>query len=118
MSHDPEVSTSLAPDALCIPEGLKRGRTLWERMNSILDLAEPLLDVDRAKGDRAFIRRQGDGWLFVTRDPKDTLYFPLNTPLRGRPRYRWLDAQDGIRRGYLVPEARNDRREESVPCRV
>ncbi len=105
----PALSASRAPDALCIPERFKRGRTLWERMNSILDLAEPLLEVDRVRGDRAYIRRQGDGWLFVTRDPEDTLYFPLNTPLRGRPRYRWLDSADGIRRGYLVPEARDER---------
>lgn len=109
MDPGPGLSASAVPDALCIPERLKQGRTLWERMNSILDLAEPLLNVDRGRGDRAYIRRQGDGWLFVTRDPEDTLYFPLHTPLRGRPRYRWLDAPDGIRRGYLVPEARDAR---------
>ena len=108
------IPTSPVPDALYIPEKMKRGRTLWERMNSILDLAEPLLGVDRTEGDRAFIRRQGDGWLFVTRDPQDTIYFPLNTPLRGRPRYNWLDATDGIRRGYLVPEAMNVRRESEA----
>src|SRR5579885_1333645 len=94
------------PDALFVPERMKRGRTLYERMCSILDVAEPLLGVDRAAGQRAYIRRQGDGWLFVTRDPMDTIYFPLNTPLRGRPRYDWIDGADGIRRGYLVAEAR------------
>lgn len=104
------IPTSPIPDALFIPERMKRGRTLYERIDSILEVAEPLLGVDRARGDRAYIRRQGDGWLFVTRDPEDTIYFPLNTPLRGRPRYQWLDGADGIRRGYLVPEARNDGR--------
>jgi hypothetical protein len=108
------IPTSPVPDALYIPEKMKRGRTLLERMNSILDLAEPMLGVDRTEGERAFIRRQDDGWLFVTRDPQDTIYFPLNTPLRGRPRYYWLDAADGIRRGYLVPEAMNVRRESEA----
>lgn len=103
------IPTSPIPDALFVPEKMKRGRTLWDRMTSILDIAEPILGVDRSSGDRAYIRRQGDGWLFVTRDPEDTIYFPLNTPLRGRPRYNWIDRPDGIRRGYLVPEALNAR---------
>jgi hypothetical protein len=108
------IPTSPVPDALFIPEKMKRGRTLYERMNSILEVAEPLLGVDRARGDRAYIRRQGDGWLFVTRDPHDTIYFPLNTALCGRPRYNWLDEADGIRRGHLVPEAMNVRRESEA----
>ncbi len=108
------IPTSPLPDALLIPERMKRGGNWYERMNSILDIAEPLLGVDRSLGDRAYIRRQGDGWLFVSRDPQDTIYFPLDTTLRGRPRYRWLDGADGIRRAYLVPEAMNDRRESEA----
>jgi hypothetical protein len=108
------IPTSPIPDALFVPERMKRGRTWYERMESILDIAEPLLGVDRTRGDRAYIRRQGDGWLFVTRDPKDTIYFPLSTPFRGRPRYHWLDGADGIRRGHFVPEAMNDRRESEA----
>jgi len=101
--------TSPKPDALFMPEAMKRGRTWHERMDHILSIAEPLLGVERTRGQRAYIRRQGDGWLFVTRDPEDTIYFPLNTPFRGRPRYHWLDGSDGIRRGHLVSEAMNDR---------
>lgn len=108
------IPTGPIPDALLIPEAMKRGRTLLERVESILAIAEPMLGVDRAREDRAYIRRQGDGWLFVTRDPQDTIYFPLNSPLRGRPRYRWLDGADGIRRGHLVSEAMNDRRENEA----
>ncbi len=100
--QDPSV-----PDALFVPESMKRGRTLWERMNSILDIAEPMLGVDRSKGDRAYIRRQDDGWLFITKDPEDTIYYPLRTPLQRQPRYVWIDGPDGIRRGYL--QAANDR---------
>jgi hypothetical protein len=101
------IPTSPVPDALFIRESLKRGATLYERMNSILDIAEPILAVDRAKGERAYIRRQGDGWLFVTRDSRDSIGFALNTPLRGRPRYDWVLGADGIKRGYLKPEARD-----------
>jgi hypothetical protein len=108
------IPTSPLPDALFVPEAMKHGRTWYERMDSILGIAEPLLGVDRSRGDRAYIRRQGDGWLFVSRDPGDTIYFPLNTPLRGRPRYHWLDGADGIRRGHLVSEAMNDRRESEA----
>ncbi len=104
----------MIPDALFIPEKMKRGRSLYERMNSIFEIAESILGVDRARGERAYVRRQGDGWLFVTRDPHDTIYFPLVSPLRGRPRYHWLDGVDGIRRGHLVTEALNDRRENEA----
>jgi hypothetical protein len=100
--QDPSV-----PDALFVPEKMKRGRSLWERMNSILDIAEPILGVDRSKGGRAYIRRQGNGWLFITSDPADTMYYPLGTPLQRRPRYLWIDGPDGIRRGYL--HAANER---------
>jgi hypothetical protein len=95
-----------APDALLVPAKLKRGRTLFERMCSILDLAEPMLRVDRSKGERAYIREQPQGWLFITKDQFDTIYHPLRTPMQGRPRYTWLDGQDGIRRGYVTEAAR------------
>jgi hypothetical protein len=92
------------PDALSIPGRYKRGRTLGERVDSILAIAEPLLGVDRAAGQRAYIRQQGCGpaiWMFVTRSPDDTLYGPTHSPFRGRPRYDWIDRPDGIRIGYL-----------------
>ncbi len=95
------IQDSSVPDALFVPENKKRGRTLWDRLNSILDIAEPMLGVDRSKGERAYIRRQGDGWLFITKNPEDTIYHPLQTPLQRRPRYVWTDGLDGIRRGYF-----------------
>ena len=88
------------PDALFVLENMKQGRTLRDRINSILDIAEPILGVERSKGERAYIRRQGDGWLFITKDPEDTIYYALRTPLQGRPRYVWVDDSDAIRRGY------------------
>jgi hypothetical protein len=104
---DSVVAPSSAPDALMVPNRYKLGGTLWARMNSILDIAEPLLGVDRSKGERAYIRNQGNEGAFVTRSPDDTICFPLASPLRGRPRYDWIDGDGGIRRGYLKTEARN-----------
>lgn len=100
------IDQTAVPDAILVPEKLKRGRTLIERIHSVLDIAEPILGVDRAGGERAYVRRQGDGGLFITRSPADTMFWPLESPLRGRPRYCWIPGGDGIRRGYLVPEAR------------
>ena len=91
-------------DALFLPESAKRGRTQHARIASICDIAEPLLGVDRTQGQRAYIRRQPGGWLFITRDPADTIEHSLTSPLRGRPRYAWVDGADGIRRGYLIAE--------------
>jgi hypothetical protein len=105
---DSVIDPSTTPDALMVPNRHKRGSTLWARMNSILDIAEPLLGVDRSKGERAYIRNQGSNeGSFVTRDPCDTIGFPLNSPLRGRPRYDWIDGDGGIRRGFLKAEAKN-----------
>lgn len=100
------IPTSPTPDALFVPERLKRGATQYERICSILDLAEPILGVNREAGEKGYIRKQGDGWLFITKDPEDLIGFPNNTPLRGRPRYDWVEGHDGIRRGFLTPAAR------------
>jgi hypothetical protein len=92
------------PDALMISEKRKSGRRQIDRINSILDIGEPLLRVDRSQGECAYVRRQGDGWLFVSKDPQDTMYYPLQSPLQGRPRYEWVDWEDGVRAGYLTVE--------------
>jgi hypothetical protein len=49
------------PDALILPEAWKKGETQADRIDSILAIAEPLLQVDRSKGERAYIRRQPGG---------------------------------------------------------
>jgi hypothetical protein len=89
------------PDALMIPEGSKRGARMVDRVSSIIDLAEPLLGVDRAKGERAYIRLQGNGTLFVSKSVFDTIYYPKDHELDGRPRYRWEKQADGIELGFL-----------------
>jgi hypothetical protein len=94
--------TRNAPDALMLPEAWKRGETQIDRIDSILAIAEPMLSVDRSKGERAYIRRQPGGRLFVTTDAHDTLQFPIGHPREGRPRYRWVVSADGSEYGYLI----------------
>lgn len=95
------------PDALLIPESLKAGARQIDRINSVLDIAEPILAVDRTLGERAYIRRQPGGRLFITKDPADTLLHPVGHPLEGRERYRWSPRaegdRDGIELGFLSP---------------
>ena len=95
------------PDALIIPEAWKKGETQIDRIDSILDIAEPLLAIDRSKGQRAYIRRQPGGRLFVTADPHDTLQFPIGHSLEGRPRYHWVVLADGAEHGFLLEGARH-----------
>lgn len=98
--------TAPIPDALFMPESLKRGKCFRDRINSVLDLAEPILGVDRASGGHAYVRKHTGGQLFITRDPMDTIYHITTSPFRGRDRYHWIDGPDRIRRGYLTDEAR------------
>ena len=77
-----------------------------DRVASIADVAEPLLGVDRARGERAYIRLQGNGKLFVSKSIFDTIQFPKGHDRDGQPRYRWVAQPDGSEFGYLVPESR------------
>jgi hypothetical protein len=111
------IPSAPLPDALLMPEGrYKRGRTLRERIDSVLAIAEPMLGVDREQGQRGWIRRQDGGWLFITKDPADTIYHVLQSPLRGRDRYAWVLGADGIKRGYLTEEAHLAGREGQAPA--
>jgi hypothetical protein len=92
----------MRPDALMISSGQKRGARLVERVASILEIAEPLLGVDRAAGERAWIRQQPHGQLFITRDFADTICYPRDHTLSGQPRYRWETQPDGSEWGYLL----------------
>jgi hypothetical protein len=92
------------PDALMLPAALKRGARLHDRVASIAAIAEPLLGVDRAAGERAWVRQQPHGRLFVTRDPADTIFFPRDHDRQGQPRYRWETQADGSQWGWLISE--------------
>jgi hypothetical protein len=92
------------PDALILPADRKAGVRMSERVRSICGIAEPLLGVDRGAGERAWIRQQPHGCLFITRDNTDTMLFPLDHPRAGQPRYRWVRQPDGVEVGYLARE--------------
>jgi hypothetical protein len=90
------------PDALMLSDDRKRGARMIDRVASIADIAEPLLRVDRAGGERAYIRLQGNGKLFISKSIVDTILFPKDHPREGQPRYRWELQPDGSEFGYLV----------------
>ena len=90
------------PHALIFPESWKQGRTQIDRIDSILAIAEPLLGVDRSQGERAYIRRQPGGHLFITKDPQDTLQFRVGHPREGKSRYNWVVHPDGSQHGFLI----------------
>ena len=94
------------PDALLLRSTLKSGSRGVDRVYSIAAIAEPILGLDRRSRERAFIRQQPHNWLFVTLNPRDTLYFPHGHPLDGAPRYRWVEMEAEICEfGFLVEGA-------------
>lgn len=88
-----------------ISSAARKGQRLGERVASICDIAEPILGIDRDLGQHAWVRIQPHERLFITRDPEDSINFPNEHPLSGQPRYNWVEGVDGIRRGFLKPEA-------------
>lgn len=92
------------PDAILLPASTKTGNTQLDRIDSVLAIAEPILEVKRPQ-ERGYIRQQV-GKFFVTRDFRDTLYGRNGTPDEGKPRYRWEAANipgvEGAEVGYLV----------------
>jgi hypothetical protein len=99
-----ERSEVSVPDALMLSEDRKCGSRMVDRVASIADIAEPLLEVDRARGERAYIRLQGNGKLFVSKSIVDTILFPKDHLRDGQPRYRWELQPDGAEFGYLISE--------------
>lgn len=93
------------PDMIELPSSAKRGGYQLDRINAVLDVAEPLLGVDRNVGERGYVREQPDGRIYVSRNPLDYLYHAPGHPRAGQPRYRWADGPDGAKLGYLVDDA-------------
>lgn len=95
----------MRPDALMLPSTIKFGYRMSERAENACLHAERLLQADVAAGERAHIRTQPHGRLFVTRDPFDTIFFPTGHPRSGQPRYHWERQPDGSEHGHLVEGA-------------
>lgn len=96
------------PDALILSTAAKQGARMVDRVARICEIAEPILGVDRAAGQHAWIRRtMQTGVLFITRDPADTMLFPRDHPRSGQDRYRWEIASNQMQYGWLVEENGN-----------
>ena len=74
---------------------------IFDRVKAVCAIAEPLLEVDYAAGERAYIRKQPHGQLFITRNPADTILHPTGHPRSGSQRYIWDRRPDGIELGFL-----------------
>jgi len=92
----------MRPDALRMPESMKSGSRIFDRVASICSIAEPLLGVDYKGGERAYIRKLQHGRLFITRNPADTIFFPTGHLRSGQQRYHWERQPDGTELGYLI----------------
>lgn len=77
-------------DAVLIekPAALKVGSSLYGRIDSVLNVVEPLLGLDRSRGGTGWIRNQPGGRAFITGDPADTINHPRGSGRTGC-RYNW-----------------------------
>ncbi len=100
------VPTCPTPDALFLPPRLREGRSRFERVYAVSRIAEPLLEVNYAAGERAWIRKMHDDWMFVTKSMEDTIYMTDSSGMSGKSRYEWINRGDGVRFGYLTAAAK------------
>lgn len=91
-------------DAAKVTNDFIEGRALPKSpqgARGFLDLVEPMLGLKRGKG---YCRNQA-GFVFVSGDPNDTLFFPAADPRAGEDRYEWVEGEGaltGIYFGNLV----------------
>jgi hypothetical protein len=101
------------PDAVLMPGELKKGKRSSDRIQSVLDIAEPILQVDRSKGELGWLRYLAPPYppgtpqfvdpsdptgrrqvilVMVTRDRdagRDTLLYHKTHDQAGEHRYSW-----------------------------
>lgn len=91
------------PDAVIVPRRYAKGNTDDERKDSIVEIAETLLECGPI--ELAWCHDQIT-YYFCTRDPIDTEYYHDIHPTKARkPRYEWTVQPDGTRVGYLLDDA-------------
>jgi hypothetical protein len=106
--HTTPVSYTLedppkTPDAIMFPEDtFPIDSVIFGSIGRVSPIADEILEVDRSKGERSYIRLQPKGRAFVTKSMHDTIHFPMGNAKGGKPRYRWELQADGIEYGYLV----------------
>lgn len=89
------------PDAVIIPRGFMAGTNDDQRKESIVEVAERLLECESL--ELAWCHDQVS-YFFCTRRAEDTEMFPVTHRQAGQPRYRWIKRDDGLKVGYLVSE--------------
>jgi hypothetical protein len=101
------------PDAVKFPSqrgfgGKVPHAQVLPRFFKIIDRAEAYLKVDRAKGEKGYVRTQPVGnFHFATRGVSDSLLFPTGHDLEGAARYNWVSQEEsGVEFGYLVDAAK------------
>lgn len=88
-------------DAILVPRGSIPGPTAVDRCQWVNKNYGPLLGAKRVSG-----REVPGGKLLFTPSPLDTLHHPSDSPLSGRDRYDWTEAEPGVMYGTLTDEAR------------
>jgi hypothetical protein len=89
------------PDAVRVPRNFATGRTADERKESVVEVAEVLLECGPI--ELAWCHDQIK-YFFCTRDPEDTEQFPDRHRRARQPRYHWIAGPDGTELGYLVSD--------------
>lgn len=99
-------TTPTTPDAVILPTRCAMGAHSLERATHVSEVAENILGVNRAVGERAHCFIQHTGVFFCTKSLADTIAFPKGHKWEGHPRYNWVAKEDGSSYGYLVKHAK------------
>ena len=107
----PTDTARCARRSILCPKPIKVGRTDLRPRRRGLPGRRAAARVDYAGGERAYIRKQPHGRLFITRDPADTIFFPDRPrPVRRSRGTAGSGGRTGRRLGYLI-RCLNDRRD-------
>jgi hypothetical protein len=90
------------PDIVKYPVNWKVGDLVTDRVGAILDRCEPVLGVDRSKGERGWIHKTILGFEFVSKVNHDTYNYPSEHYKNGQCRFRMVTQEDGSEHGYLI----------------
>lgn len=93
------------PDIIRFPLDYAKEAEAWDRLNHISNIAEPILQVDKDKGERCrcwtMERPEKYAGAYAIKDKVAQLRYPVGHPKYPQDRYEWHDAEDGIKYGYL-----------------
>ena len=94
-SHSPG---SNRPDAVIFPRP-SSGDLSGDAKESAVEVAEQHLQC--GPHELAWVRDQVR-YLFATRDPGDSENFPADHEMSGKPRYYWVELDDGVKIGWRI----------------